>query len=97
MKKKIECGALEGEGLISRLANILVAFQKLESAFAALKENFAENLKGMVFVDEMIKNIGKVMEERRRIIRDLLRPGGENQAPTSDIENSNDGKIGMSS
>jgi hypothetical protein len=97
MKKEIECGALEGEALISRLASILVAFQKVESAFNALKENFAENLSGMLFVDEMIKNVGKVVEERRRIIMDLLRPGDETQAHTSDTEASNDCKMGMSS
>lgn len=97
MKKEIECGALEGEGLISRLASILVAFQKVESAFNALKENFAENLNGMLFVDEMIKNIGKVVEERRRIIMDLLRPGDEAQPHITDTEALNNGKMDSSS
>jgi hypothetical protein len=90
LKKEIECGDLEGEELISRLTNILVKVQKMERAFDAMKENFAESLKGMVFVPDMIEKVGNVVEERRRVIMDLLRPGDdENQAPTSDIESKN--------
>ncbi|KAE9376546.1 hypothetical protein N431DRAFT_367643 [Stipitochalara longipes BDJ] len=91
MKKEIECGELEGDALISRLASILVGVQKMESVFIALRENFTENLKGIVFVDEMIEKVGKVVEERRRVIMDLLRPGDENQGPTSDTETLIDG------
>jgi hypothetical protein len=97
MKKEIECGALEGEALISRLASILVAVKKMGEAFDAMKENFAENLNGMAFVDEMIEKVGVVVEERKQVIGDLLKSGDENGAPTSDTEASNDGIIGMSS
>jgi hypothetical protein len=97
MKREIKCGALEGEALISRLANIFVLFQKLESACTAFEKNFSENLKGMMFVDEMIQNIGKVVQQRRQIIMALLSPGDEVQAPTSDTESSSDSKMGMSS
>jgi hypothetical protein len=97
MKKDIECGALEGEALISRLASILVADKKMGEAFDAMKENFAENLNGMAFVDEMIEKVGAVVEERKQVIGDFLKSGDENGAPTSDTEASNDGKMGMSS
>jgi hypothetical protein len=62
-----------------------------------MKENFAENLNGMAFVDEMIEKVGVVVEERKQVIGDLLKSGDENGAPTSDTDVSKDGKMGMSS
>lgn len=78
LKEEIELGQLEGEALVVRLFDLLRGVERLENAFASLYENFAETLKGLKLVDDVLSKICKAVDDRRTMIAKLLR-GGVNE------------------
>jgi exonuclease V gamma subunit len=88
LKKEIECGFLEGDSLVQKLYGILSGVERLESAFRALEDDFPVNLKGLQFVDDMLKKIATVVEDRRRMIAEILRLDDSNPGLASDSEGS---------
>jgi hypothetical protein len=83
LKKEIECGFLEGDPVVQKLYGILLGVERLENASKALVDDFSANLKGLKFVDDMLKKIGAVVDDRRRMIAEILnlddnKPGSVN-------------------
>jgi hypothetical protein len=75
LKAQIEDGTLEGAALVSRLLDLLRGVERLESALAAIDENFADNLLGLKFVDRILTLISRAVDDRRQMISELLRLG----------------------
>jgi len=99
LKKKIECGALEGDPLVRRLYDILCGVERLENSLADLKENFSVNLKDMKFVDKMLEKVDRVVDDRCRMIADHLKLEDSQQASRHESESESDeasGKLSIS-
>lgn len=94
LKKQIDCGALEGEELMSKLNAILYGVEKLENALYDMQQNFKINLKDLKYADVMLEKAVKVVEERQRMIADLIYLDGGDAASESDGETSNDETLG---
>ena len=94
LKKKIECGALEGDPLVQRLYDILCGVERLENSLADLKENFSVNLKDMKFVDNMLEKVARVVDDRCRMIADLLKLEDSQQASRHESESESDEALG---
>jgi len=94
LKKQIECGALDGEELMSKLNEILFGVERLEHSLAEMQDNFKINLKDMKYADKMLEKVADVVEERRRMIVDLLHLEDSEPVSGSDGETSNDDTLG---
>lgn len=72
LTEQIKGGKLKGEELMNKLNDILAGVEKLEITSSSLKESFETNLNGYKFVDEMIMKVADAVEERIRMIVDIL-------------------------
>jgi hypothetical protein len=96
LKKEIECEIVEGEVLLLRLQDLLDGVSGLENALSDLEENFAENLKDMMFVDVMLEKTIQAVDDRRHMIANLLRLENNNASFGSDSDGSKYGTLGES-
>jgi len=73
LKKEIESGALEGDMLVSRLYDMYIGIDRLQSSVSGLRLGFDESLKGLKFKREMLDRAANVVEERLRITSLVLK------------------------
>jgi len=90
LKKEIELGFLEADPLVQKLCRIFHGIERLESALRALADNFSANLEGLKYVDDMLDKITKVVDDRRRMIAEILKLDDSNPRSESDSEGSFD-------
>jgi hypothetical protein len=94
LKEKIECGTLEGDELVRTLYDILCGVERLVASSTALKENFAVNLRDMIFVDKMLQKVTTFVDDRCGMIAAHLKLEESQETSRQENESSSDEALG---
>jgi hypothetical protein len=86
LRREIERKNLVGEPLLLRLYDIFCGVERLERAMERLEINFGVELEGMMFMEEMVEKVRRVVTGRRAIVGDLLKFEGEEEVESESEE-----------